>query len=197
MDGAEAAIIEGADPRVGGYQLLKLARMHRRLETVNSILKMYTKEELNNFALQACIDYQLLLLLDIKKAGGKVRINKEFVLEHQDVLKWLRITEIKAQIFPEAFKAAEEKYKTSPELLGNLLTIMKNSESSEKRQQILNFLIAESARNDKLQLLKLYEQYGGDIKSIPYTDIEHIKKSGQGAVWGYLQSKGVEMRLFL
>lgn len=196
MARAEEAIHKGADPLRGGYKLLELAARQGKGIIVSAILRQATKEDLNNFAMQACIHRRIVLLQRIQAAGGKIRIDEQFVLNHEDMLRWLSRAGIKAQIIPEAFKIAEDKHKTSSELLDNLLTIMKNSESSKKYQRILNFLLAESARNDKLQLLKLYEQYGGDIKSIPYMDIEHIRKRAQGEVWAYLNAKGVDMRIF-
>lgn len=196
MARAEEAIHKGADPLRGGYKLLELAGRQGKGIIVSAILRQATKEELNNFTMQACIHRRIVLLQRIQAAGGKIRIDEQFVLNHEDMLRWLSRAGIKAQIIWEAFKVAENKNKESPELLGNLLIIMKNSESSKKYQRILNFLLAESARKDCLELVKLYEKCGGDIKSIPYMDIEHIRKRAQGQVWEYLNSKEVDMRIF-
>lgn len=196
MARAEEAIYKGADLRRGGYRLLELAARKGKRKIVSTMLQQATKEELNNFALLACNNNRLALLLDIQAAGGKVRIDEKFVLKHQDTLRWLSRAGIKAQIILEAFKVAEDKHEESPELLRNLLTVMKKSENPEKYQRILNFLLAENARKDRLELVKLYEKHGGDVKSIPYMDIDNIKKRGGGSVWVYLSIKGVDMRLF-
>lgn len=194
---AKEALHKGADPRKGGYRLLELAARTGENEIVDRILKQSPKADLNNFAMLACRNRLAVLLLDIQNAGGKIRIDKSFVLNNQDTLRWLSRAGIKAQIILEAFKVAEEKHKGSPELLDTLIEILRKSESHEKYQNNLNFLLAESARNGKLEMLKLYEKRGGDVKSIPPMDLEYINKRGGGAVLGYLLSKGVKMGDFI
>ena len=193
----EEAIYKGANPLKGGYHLFELSMRKGNEEITKKILERASKEELNAFATQACINRQVGIILELQKKGAIIRVDDRFAKEQGETLKWMIDAGIKARILGSAIKYAENQQWTYPELLDKLIILMEKSEDPEKYLKNLDFLIAESAKRGKLNLLKFYESNGGNLKAITEMDIEVIKKKGEGAVLAYLVKKGVKIGTIL
>ena len=200
LEKAEEAIRLGANPLRGGYRLFELALLKGRRKIVEKMVELGSREKkrvLHAFATQACQKKQVGVLRELQRYGAVIRVDDRFVKENQETVQWMINAEIKAKVLGDAITYAEKQYWNNPKLLGDLILLMKKSETHQKYMEILDFLLAESAKRGKLSLVKYYERLGGNLKDIPNMYIIQLQKEGETVLLAYLEDKGVKIpRLF-
>lgn len=200
LDKVEEAICFGANPLRGGYRLFELSLFKGRRRIFEKMVELGSREnkrELHAFATQACRKKQVGVLLELQRMGAVIRVDDKFIRGNSESVIWMINAGIKAKVLGSAITYAEQQYRNNPKLLGDLTLLLKRSETPQKYLQILDFLLAESAKRGKTSLVKYYERLGGNPKNIPNMYIIELQKEGEIVLLAYLEDKGVKIpRLF-